>query len=70
MSCSKIPYATRQEAVEDARLIQANQKRYNRRTQRYARHKSNKKLIPYQCSVCTLWHLTSRNPKLRKKSRK
>jgi len=55
--CSKIDYPTKKLALEDIKLIYIQQ-RYRSKKHSVSK-KTGKKLIPYLCPRCGLWHLTS-----------
>lgn len=56
--CQKVPYQSRKEALEDARQIRINRNHFSKRVA--TRPKSGRKLKPYLCPVCDVWHLTTR----------
>lgn len=60
MICNKMPFLSKEAAVKESKQIPINIK--------FAKHKmhgnDNKKLKPYLCPKCKLWHLTSQ-PKLK-----
>lgn len=64
MTCQKIPYDTRHEALDDANRIKI-QRRY--RSKKHAKaEKSGRKMRPYECKTCGKWHLTTRHKNKRK----
>ena len=53
--CNKMVFQTKKAALVYARFIFSGSKRRTRPT-----HFEGKKLAPYGCPVCGLWHLTSK----------
>lgn len=62
MACNKIDYESKQDALDDAKLMRAGHNRHGK----FAKSDA-KKLRPYLCRYCGKWHLTSK--KQWKKSR-
>ena len=58
MTCGKSNYPTKFEALKDVKFIRSQQLKYSKRHS--ASRKNGRKLRPYLCSKCGLWHLTSR----------
>lgn len=56
--CQKIPYPDREAAKADAQFLYIQRRHFSKRLGRVA--KSGRKLRPYQCRDCGLWHLTTR----------
>lgn len=56
--CQKIPYPDRQAAQQDARFLRMQRRNFSKRLGKVA--KSGRKMRPYQCRACGLWHLTTR----------
>ena len=56
--CQKIKYATKADAAADAIIIRNNLKRFSKKFT--LEKKCNKKMVPYACSKCGCWHLTTR----------
>lgn len=52
--CNKIPFSTRGQAANEARIISAQMKKFSKRTPMKG------KLRPYYCIYCNNWHLTSK----------
>ena len=57
MSCHKIKYATKQEAADDAKLIRAQQRWFNKKCGKSK--KSGQKLRIYKCWYCGMYHITT-----------
>lgn len=51
--CNKVPYETKADAREHARLVLTDSKHRNKSRM------CNRKLRPYWCPACYKWHLTS-----------
>ena len=60
MSCSKMSFPTKADALVEIKFIQAHQIRFGKK---YQRDKSGKALKAYQCPRCGTWHLTTAKQK-------
>jgi len=55
--CTKVDYANKKEALNDIKGIYTQRKFHSKK---YGKSKkSGKKLSPYQCKRCGLWHITT-----------
>ena len=57
MSCQKIPYETKKDAIEDARLIKVQHKFRSRSNGKSS--KCDKKQYAHKCYFCNKWHLST-----------
>lgn len=63
MTCQKIPYSTRQEALADAKFIKVQQKF---KSKKYGnKKKCGMKLYAYECYFCDKWHLSTKKQRKR-----
>jgi hypothetical protein len=60
MTCNKIAYSTKADALADARLMRARNRHFSKQSDS---HKTGKKHRAYECPLCGLWHLTTRDQK-------
>jgi hypothetical protein len=66
MSCNKISYSTKADALADARLMRARNRHFSKQSDS---HKTGKKHRAYECPLCDKWHLTTQNQKQKRKRR-
>lgn len=59
--CQKVNYATKIEALADAKFIKNQSRHFSHKASINA--KTSKKLRPYYCNICQCWHLTTRKQK-------
>ncbi len=57
MTCQKVPYVSKEEALKDIQIINVNRKWRSRRLGKNC--KSGRKLYAYHCPRCGNWHLTT-----------
>jgi len=55
--CNKVGYETKQEAKKDAEFITKSSRTQK---QKISKPKHGKKMRPYKCKYCGLWHLTTK----------
>ncbi len=56
MTCQKITYETKVDANTDILRIKSNRQRFSKRC---SKMDNCRKLTPYKCPCCGLWHTTS-----------
>jgi len=67
MSCNKIPYVDKADALKGIKHILNNRRHFKNPRFKALGFKSdpkvNKKLYPYECRQCGKWHLTTQKQK-------
>lgn len=58
MMCQKIVYLTKSAAAADARHIETGRNHFSKKFG--SDRKRGRRLRPYNCKVCGLWHLSTR----------